>query len=205
LEINVQVLTEEILHSSEFNKAIKALPQFTIATHNLEAKGDNTSFGKKLPKLSAALGVCFDYLNLEFTVDFADNLDRLKSYLNDNNLEFDHKKQLIIEYVDLQKTPEFTQACLIMETILRYQPFAVKFFSMANQESDLELAQKLLKIYANQTNLIAILMGDIGIPSRINCLKQGGWASYVHLGDQGKACPGQLYWRDFLDRVKASD
>ncbi len=103
----------------------------------------------------------------------------------------------IISFHDFEKTPPN------LEIIFRQCRYSgadiVKIVTMPADISDSFRMLEFLKEHPGTSpELIALCMGEEGVPTRVLAPKFGGYLSFASQSSQIKSAPGQIEWRDML-------
>ena len=109
--------------------------------------------------------------------------------------------QLLVSYHDFQRTPAGLAG--IERRLQRQHCHAVKIAARCHSYRE---AVRMLELCRRKRNVIAVPMGEIGLPARVLALKHGSALAYAAVGE--RTAPGQLtidemkslYRADKLDR-----
>lgn len=107
----------------------------------------------------------------------------------------------IYSFHDFRKTPALVRG--IAKRLDSHRPDAIKIATQCNSYADV---LRVLALCKGRRNVIAVPMGEIGLPGRVLALKHGSALAYAAVGE--KTAPGQLtldemknlYRADKLDR-----
>ncbi|MFX1296109.1 MAG: type I 3-dehydroquinate dehydratase [Promethearchaeota archaeon] len=139
-----------------------------------------------------------EYLDIEMNTE----IEKLREIINFAN---ENKVKLIFSYHDFEKTPSFEVASNIFESFkdkllgnhlidfLMFKEIIYKLIFAAQSFEDNFIPIKLCKVISEkekEQGIISFCMGELGIFSRITCVKFGSFLTYGSLED--KTAPGQL-------------
>lgn len=167
----------------------------------LESKKDPMTQEEKLKWFEKAIKVGFNTIDIEYTKNFDDYFNGVNSKIKLGNVNFESKNNVVVEYANFEKTPNFEESCKIIDEILKKEVFAIKFVCMVKSIEDNDIFFELLKKYSNKVNLISFGMSDLGLSSRVKSVYYGSYATYGHSGVSAKACPGQIYYKDLYKKI----
>ena len=103
----------------------------------------------------------------------------------------DHRRGVIVSYHNFRQTP--AQLKSIVRRLLAPEGSAIKIAMQCHFIRD---SLRLLALCKRQPDVIAVPMGEIGLPARVLALKHGSALAYASVGE--KTAPGQLT----LDEMK---
>ncbi|MFX1394616.1 MAG: type I 3-dehydroquinate dehydratase [Promethearchaeota archaeon] len=139
-----------------------------------------------------------EYLDIEMNTE----IEKLREIIN---LANENKVKLIFSYHDFEKTPSFEKALNIFEgfkdkllgnhliDFLMFKEITYKLIFTAQSFEDNFIPIKLCKVISEkekEQGIISFCMRELGIFSRITCVKFGSFLTYGSLED--KTAPGQL-------------
>lgn len=114
------------------------------------------------------------------------------------------KTKRIISYHNLNETPSNLEA--IHESMLDKDPDIIKIATKANSPMDNVRVINLIK--KSKVPTIAFCMGELGMPSRIICLKYGAPFTFAALSTERATAPGQFTFKQLselygVDRINS--
>lgn len=139
-----------------------------------------------------------DYLDIEMNTEI-EHLSEIINLANKNEVK------LIFSYHDFEKTPSFEAASEIFEgfkdklltnhliDFLTFKGVTFKIIFTAQSFEDNFIPIKLCKVVSEKEKdqgIISFCMGELGVFSRITCVKFGSFLTYGSLED--KTAPGQI-------------
>ena len=136
-----------------------------------------------------------DYLDIEMNT----KIEYLSEIIN---LADKNRVKLIFSYHDFEKTPSFEAASDIFESFkakllsnhlidsLTLKEVTYKIIFTAQSFEDNFIPIKLCKVVSEKETIISFCMGELGVFSRIICVKFGSFLTYGSLED--KTAPGQI-------------
>jgi len=68
---------------------------------------------------------------------------------------FKSNENVAFEYASFEKTPNFEEAVRIIEDMLKFNPYLIKFITMVNNIEDNEVFYRLIDKYSKYNNIIA--------------------------------------------------
>jgi 3-dehydroquinate dehydratase/shikimate dehydrogenase len=104
--------------------------------------------------------------------------------------------RVMISYHDFRRTPARPEA--IVRRLAKFGGDAMK---IAAQSKKLSNAANLLAAARHRKNLVAVPMGEIGLPARILALREGSALAYAAVADS--TAPGQLSVTEMRDLYRA--
>jgi 3-dehydroquinate dehydratase/shikimate dehydrogenase len=111
-----------------------------------------------------------------------------QSYWRDNDLR---RVRILLSFHDFRATPSNFQP--IVQRLKLFKPDAIKIATQCNSIAD---SLRVLALAKGKKNVIAVPMGEIGLPARVLALREGSALAYAAVGE--KTAPGQLT----LDEMK---
>jgi 3-dehydroquinate dehydratase/shikimate dehydrogenase len=102
----------------------------------------------------------------------------------------------MISYHDFRRTPARIE--IVARGLNRFGGDAIKIAAQANNLAD---AVKLLRTARRRRNVVAVPMGEIGLPARILALREGSALAYAAVAEA--TAPGQLSIREMRDEYRA--
>jgi 3-dehydroquinate dehydratase/shikimate dehydrogenase len=130
--------------------------------------------------LRTAIAEGADYVDLE--MDIAGSIPR---YGN---------TQRIVSYHNFEETPANLEE--IHHQMTRMDPDVIKITTMANNPIDNIRTLRLCR--NSRVPTIAFCMGDLGMPSRILCLRAGSPMTFATFTDERAMAPGQMSYRQMM-------
>lgn len=135
----------------------------------------------RIAALRTAIVEGADYVDLE--MDIAASIPRYGA------------TQRIVSYHNFDETPDNLED--IHHEISQLDPDIIKIATMANNPLD---NVKTLRLCRNShIPTIAFCMGDIGMPSRIMCLREGAPMTYATFSDDRSLAPGMLSYQQMMN------
>jgi 3-dehydroquinate dehydratase/shikimate dehydrogenase len=104
--------------------------------------------------------------------------------------------QIMISFHDFRRTPARPDA--IVRRLAKYGADVIKIAAQSNKLTD---AARLLAATRHRKNLVAVPMGEIGLPARILALREGSELAYAAVADA--TAPGQLSVAEMRDLYRA--
>jgi 3-dehydroquinate dehydratase/shikimate dehydrogenase len=104
--------------------------------------------------------------------------------------------RVMISYHDFHRTPARPEA--VVRRLARFGGDAVKIAAQSNNLAD---AVKLLATARRRKNLVAVPMGEAGLPARVLALREGSALAYAAVTDS--TAPGQLTVSEMRDLYRA--
>ena len=102
-----------------------------------------------------------------------------------------HRVPILVSFHDFKATPGNLR--LVVKRLWRFKPDAIKIATQCNSIRD---SLRVLALAKGKKNVIAVPMGEIGLPARVLALREGSALAYAAVGE--KTAPGQLT----LDEMK---
>lgn len=186
---------------AEIPNLIQSIGKPILGICGLESKGDTLPQSEKIAIFQKAIMSGVPLVDLERTANFPEYVANALTAFTQTDPDFDPAQRLVTEYASFTQTPDFAEACKILEEMAAVKPFLIKFITMVNKPAENEVFYRLLDKYAKSMNLIAFGMGEAGLESRISSVRRGGYATYGHFGLAAQACPGQIYYQDLAARI----
>ncbi|MBI1750014.1 MAG: shikimate dehydrogenase [Acidobacteria bacterium] len=107
------------------------------------------------------------------------------------NQHYLHCVQILASFHNFKATPK--EIWPIFQRVRRFAPEAIKIATQCNSIAD---SLRVLALAKGKRNVIAVPMGEIGLPARVLALREGSALAYAAAGE--KTAPGQLT----LDEMK---
>jgi len=104
--------------------------------------------------------------------------------------------KLIISFHNFRETPRNFHP--IVRRLNRYDGDAIKIATQCNSIAD---SLRVLALAKGKKNVIAVPMGEIGLPARVLALREGSALAYAAVGE--KTAPGQLTLDDMKNLYRA--
>ncbi|HEV3219159.1 MAG TPA: shikimate dehydrogenase [Candidatus Acidoferrales bacterium] len=104
--------------------------------------------------------------------------------------------RVMISFHDFRRTPARPEA--VARRLASFGGDAIKIAAQANNFAD---ATKLLAAARHRKNLVAVPMGEVGLPARILALREGSALAYAAVSDA--TAPGQLSIGEMRDLYRA--
>ncbi len=111
------------------------------------------------------------------------------------------KTKRIISYHNFHETPDDIEE--IFERMHGHDPDIIKIATTANHPSDNTRVLRLSK--QSDVPVISFCMGDIGMPSRILCMKMGSPFTYASFHNERKLAPGQMSAKEMVDKYHVNE
>jgi 3-dehydroquinate dehydratase / shikimate dehydrogenase len=105
--------------------------------------------------------------------------------------------KVLLSIHDFKKTPRLPN---LAQVIARSGPDAIKIAALSRNLSD---SARLLRLACGVDNLVAVPMGDIGLPARILGLRQGSALLYAPVAES--TAPGQVGLRELKELYRAHE
>jgi 3-dehydroquinate dehydratase/shikimate dehydrogenase len=102
-----------------------------------------------------------------------------------------HRVKILVSFHDFKATPR--ELWPIMQRLRHFKHDAIKIATQCNSIAD---SLRVLALAKGKKNVIAVPMGEIGLPARVLALREGSALAYAAVGE--KTAPGQLT----LDEMK---
>ena len=171
-----------------------------ISTFRSPSEGGNTAIEeqKRMEILRMLIAMAPDYVDVEMQTEKA----RLRKLIN---LALKNDVKLIFSHHDFQKTPSYEEGKAILNEFLKELvmictsktdcsgPFLYKMIFTAQTFKDNLTTMHLCKHFSSQGRdraIISFCMGDLGIFSRIACVRAGSFLTYASLTNE--TAPGQI-------------
>jgi 3-dehydroquinate dehydratase / shikimate dehydrogenase len=179
----VELRLDYIRRSVDLKRLLKDRPGPVIITCRRPQDGGRwmKSENDRVMALRTAIADGADYVDLEW--DVAHSIPRYRN------------TQRIISYHNLEETPDNLEE--IHHRMLKLDPDIIKIVTMANNPLDNAKALRLVRNSPVPT--VAFCMGEMGMPSRILCGKNGSPFTYAVFGDDSKIAPGMLTLKQLND------
>jgi 3-dehydroquinate dehydratase type I len=205
LEFRFDYLINEDLITTNFLRDLKKLIPATVSSiftlrHHSEGGKLKISEYKREEIIQRFIEAKPNFIDIEMNSN-KDLLKKIIDILKNNNTK------LIFSYHDFIKTPDFNLSKSIVEKfehlLLSELNFSIKTISncvyklifTAQEFRDNFIPIKICNFYSKlNKNIISFCMGDLGILSRIYCLKSGAFLTYGSFMEE--TAPGQIYSKD---------
>jgi len=135
---------------------------------------------KKLLTTAIDAGAAWVDIEVESDKRYA---DFLVSYAKSKNCK------VIISYHNYKQTPDSSELKKIIDVCVNMKAELVKIATFVNIQKDVAT---LLGLYADNTNILALGMGDLGKITRIAAVKLGAPFTFVSIDDNSKTAQGQI-------------
>jgi len=106
-------------------------------------------------------------------------------------------EKVLLSMHDFRRTPAFPKKLTVPE---KGGAKAIKVAAMARSVSD---SARILKLARNSRDVVAIAMGEIGLPARVLALREGSALAYAPVA--GATAPGQIPLRDMKRLYRAHE
>ena len=116
-----------------------------------------------------------------------------------------HKCKLIISFHDFDKTPSTEELNIIVGNCFTEGADIAKIACKANTEND---AVRILSLYINHKNLVALGMGEKGMITRVASLLLGAPFSFASIGSGKETASGQIEFEDMkkiMNKLQSKD
>ena len=201
IEFRFDYLKNEELITINFLRELKKLIPTTVSSiftlrHHSEGGKLKINEYKREEIIQRFFEVKPDFIDIEMNSN-KDLLKKIKCILDNNNTK------LIFSYHDFIKTPDFNHLKSIVEKfehlLLDELNFSIKTLNKcvykliftAQEFRDNFIPIKICDFYSKlNRNIISFCMGDLGILSRIYCIKSGAFLTYGSFME--KTAPGQI-------------
>lgn len=172
-----------LLRTVDLNRLVNDRPTETVITCRRPVDGGKWrgSEEDRIILLRSAIVTGVEYVDIE--EDIASQIRRYG------------KTKRIISYHNLKETPSNLEA--IYESMLEKDPDIIKIATFANSPVDNVRVLNLVK--KSKVPTIAFCMGDLGMPSRIICLKYGAPFTFAALSNERATAPGQFTFKQLND------
>ncbi|MCJ7651546.1 MAG: type I 3-dehydroquinate dehydratase [Candidatus Lokiarchaeota archaeon] len=205
LEFRFDYLINEDLITTNFLRDLKKLIPATVSSiftlrHHSEGGKLKINEYKREEIIQRFIEAKPNFIDIEMNSN-KDLLKKIIDILENNNTK------LIFSYHDFIKTPDFNLSKSIVEKfehlLLSELNFSIKTISncvyklifTAQEFRDNFIPIKICNFYSKlNRNIISFCMGDLGILSRIYCLKSGAFLTYGSFMEE--TAPGQIYSKD---------
>ena len=205
LEFRFDYLINEDLITTNFLRDLKKVIPATVSSiftlrHHSEGGKLKINEYKREEIIQRFIEAKPNFIDIEMNSN-KDLLKKIIDILENNNTK------LIFSYHDFIKTPDFNLSKSIVEKfehfLLSELNFSIKTINncvyklifTAQEFRDNFIPIKICNFYSKlNRNIISFCMGDLGILSRIYCLKSGAFLTYGSFMEE--TAPGQIYSKD---------
>lgn len=108
--------------------------------------------------------------------------------------------ELLISYHDFSRTRQLTRAA---DRIAAFAPDIVKVVSTAQTLADNLAVLRLIEDRSTSSRIVAMAMGEEGLPSRVLAPREGGEFTFASLADGEETAPGQVVARTLRGLYRA--
>ncbi len=160
-----------------------------IATNRPKSEGGHWQYGEsqRIELLLRAASLGAQYIDVELT-----SCDRFPFSAI--------QSQIIVSHHDFENTPPLGELNGIYDACLEKGADIVKIACMANDAADSARMLEFLRLHAKKdTGVIALCMGEEGIPTRVLAPKFGAFLSFASQSNEMQSAEGQLTWDQMLN------
>ncbi len=183
------------------NEILSKIDKPILWVCGLASKWDQMSQDNKINHFIKAQNSWFSIIDIEYTNNFPDYAKKSLMLLENKVSNFKSNENVAFEYASFEKTPNFEEAVRIIEDMLKFNPYLIKFITMVNNIEDNEVFYRLIDKYSKYNNIIAFWMWDKWLESRINSVNIWWFATYWHYWLASKACPWQIFYKDLYNKI----